>query len=891
MTFHIRDGMQWSDGEAADSADVCYSWGLAIAAIADESSIGSGYLDPGLSDAGVTKIECPDASTFIAYTTDQSERIFQIYMPILPEHIHGELDYKEIAEEKFDGPLVGSGPYTLAEWQTGQFARFVRNPNFWGTQGFADEVVLRFFADNTDVMTQALKAGELDYAHDVNADQFKQLATDPLFTAVEGKANGWTQLAFNTYGTGTGKTIEGGGPSTKALLDTAFRDALGYAVDRDALVERVLGGFGDPGNTIVPPVLSDWHVEPDRPRTFDIELAKQKLDAAGYVLDADGKRLDKEGKPIVLALAHPNTSDTYSKSAQFIKEWYAELGIDVSVQSYDSDTLDRPDPAAGGGWHREVRHRAVGLGREPGPQRPDDRVPLRPDREPVGLPVLQPRIRRAVRQAVRRGGRGATRDPGADAEPDLRRGAVRHPVLRLEPRRLPQRPVRRLAEPARQRHAVLHLRHPQLHAADRRDPRAVAQPCGALGVRRVRRIVRTGGDRRTGHRLEHRRLGIGHGAPARGARGRGRHRRRRVRAEPATHRGGRRGRVTPATRLERAPGEGRHAALASHPPGDAMSGRYIGRKLVQAIVTIVAIVLLNFVLFRIMPGSPERQSKNPHLTPEIVAANRIKWGLDKPLIPDQLVSYIASTAQGDLGYSIKYRGQPVVEVVAGAAGPTVLLIGLGEAVAIVVGLWLGARSGWRRGGVVDRVGNALSLVFYSMPYFVIGMPLIIVFAAGLGWFPTSGMTTPGRQQDARRSHPRPRPPPGPPADGDRARAHRGVLDPHALLDRRDAVGGLHHDGAGEGPVGRPDPRAHAFPNALLPMVTLIAINLGYVVAGAITAEIVFNWPGLGTLTVQALDARDYPLLQAIFLLIAISVVFANFAADIVYGYLDPRVRT
>jgi peptide/nickel transport system substrate-binding protein len=80
-------------------------------------------------------------------------------------------------------------------------------------------------------------------------------------------------------------------------------------------------------------------VEPDNPRHFDIELAKQKLDAAGYVLDGNGKRLDKEGKPITLALVHPNTSDTYSKSAQFVKEWYGELGIDVSVQSYDSDTL------------------------------------------------------------------------------------------------------------------------------------------------------------------------------------------------------------------------------------------------------------------------------------------------------------------------------------------------------------------------------------------------------------------------------------------------------------------------------------------------------------------------------------------------------------------------
>jgi peptide/nickel transport system permease protein len=86
-------------------------------------------------------------------------------------------------------------------------------------------------------------------------------------------------------------------------------------------------------------------------------------------------------------------------------------------------------------------------------------------------------------------------------------------------------------------------------------------------------------------------------------------------------------------------------------------------------------------------------------------------------------------------------------------------------------------------------------------------------------------------------------------------------------------------------------RSHAFPNALLPMVTLIAINLGYVIAGAITAEIVFNWPGLGTLTVEALNSRDYPVLQGIFLLVAVSVVVANFVADIVYGFLDPRVRT
>ena len=133
--------MKWSDGTPATSKDVCYSWGLAMAAIADDTNVGAGYLDPNVKDAGVTKIECPDDSTFVAYTTDQSDRIFQVYVPIVPEHVYGKVDYKKMADEKFDGPLVGTGPYTLAEWKTGQFARFVRNPNYWGQQGFEDEVV------------------------------------------------------------------------------------------------------------------------------------------------------------------------------------------------------------------------------------------------------------------------------------------------------------------------------------------------------------------------------------------------------------------------------------------------------------------------------------------------------------------------------------------------------------------------------------------------------------------------------------------------------------------------------------------------------------------------------------------------------------------------------
>ena len=321
-----------------------------------------------------------------------------------------------------------------------------------------------------------------------------------------------------------------------------------------------------------------------------------------------------------------------------------------------------------------------------------------------------------------------------------------------------------------------------------------------------------------------------------------------------------------------------------------MSARYILRKLAQAIFTIVAIVLLLFVLFRMMPGSPDRAIRNPNLTPQQVAAARARWGLDKPLLPDQLVAYIESTLSGDLGYSIKYRGQPVTEVVADAAGPTILLIGISEVIAIVLGLLLGAYSGWRRGGTVDRVGGGIGLILYSMPYFVIGMPLIIIFAAGLGWFPTSGMTTPGGPTD--------------PWSQFTDLVHHlvlpvlaislgliggySILMRSAIIDTRseDYITTARAKGLADGRI----LRHHAFPNAMLPMVTLIAINIGYVIAGAITAEIVFNWPGIGTLTVVALDARDYPVLEAIFLLVAVSVVIANLVADIIYGFLDPRVR-
>lgn len=325
-----------------------------------------------------------------------------------------------------------------------------------------------------------------------------------------------------------------------------------------------------------------------------------------------------------------------------------------------------------------------------------------------------------------------------------------------------------------------------------------------------------------------------------------------------------------------------------------MSVRFLARRLASAGVTILLIVILNFVLFRMMPGSPERVllGRIPNVTADVIAGTRERWGLDKPLFPDQFVSYVGATLSGDLGFSYAARGQTVVDVLEQRLWPTLLLFGLGEIIAIVLGLALGAYSGWKRGGIVDFLGNGISLVLYATPYFLLGMGMLILFATGLGWFPTFGMGTPGRQY----------------ADifeqlGDLA-AHLvlplatvalGLIGQYAILMRSSILDTLTEDyittarakGLSEGRI----LRSHAIPNALLPTVSLVAINIGYVVAGAITLEVVFNWPGLGTLTVEALGARDYPVLQGIFLLLSITVVVANLVADIAYGFLDPRVRT
>ena len=331
-TFTIRPDMTWSDGEPATCEDARWTYQLVIDAVASEAGgLGSYYLEPYLTNAGLAAVECTDELTLVVTTEFPTTLLTQAYVPILPKHVWDGYTLDQIGNSEADGffknepPVVGTGPYQAVEWEPGNFIRFARNASYWGPQGGPDEIVLQNF-ESADTMVQALKTGEVDYIRGVGADQFDSLVNEPNIAVVEGFSNGYEYLSFNTRG-----NDEGYGGSTSALKDVAFRDALGYAIDHDRLVDATLAGHGVPGDTNVPPYHTNWHVTPTTPRRFDIEEAKRRLDAAGYQLDASGHRLDKDAKPITLRLTWPDSVEEHATDAQFIQGWFDELGITVDA--------------------------------------------------------------------------------------------------------------------------------------------------------------------------------------------------------------------------------------------------------------------------------------------------------------------------------------------------------------------------------------------------------------------------------------------------------------------------------------------------------------------------------------------------------------------------------
>jgi peptide/nickel transport system permease protein len=257
---------------------------------------------------------------------------------------------------------------------------------------------------------------------------------------------------------------------------------------------------------------------------------------------------------------------------------------------------------------------------------------------------------------------------------------------------------------------------------------------------------------------------------------------------------------------------------------------------------------------------PRPLTRNRLVSAEQLEVLRQSFGLDKPL-PQQFADYVGDTLRGDLGISYKFR-QPVSTVIGDRVWPTVLLLGLSTLLSTVIGLFIGIRGAWRRGSVFDRGSLAVSLALYAMPEFWLGILLLITFAVGVGpipgVFPTGGMTSAGVDLTS-------------PAGLVDLASHLflpcltltlAYIAEYALVMRSSLLDELGEDylttarakGLREALVRR----RHAVPNALLPTTTLIFLNLGFVVSGAITIETVYSWPGLGLLSYEALRTPDYP---------------------------------
>jgi peptide/nickel transport system substrate-binding protein len=330
-TFTISPDKRWSDGEPATAEDAAFTFNRMLELVEENGYVGYGYLDPYLANAGVTSVEATDPQTLVITTDRPNSQVLYMYIPILPQHIWEDRDFDE---DPNDAPVVGTGKYQVTNWVTGQRVEFERNPHYDGPSLVADRLVIQIFRDAAS-MAEALRNNELDYAHNVQAEQFDRLANEPNIVTVNGQGNGYTELGFNTYA----EPIEGGGASTPALRDPAFRDALGFAIDRELLVERLLNGYGEPGSSHVPPFQADYHVQPDNLRSFNLDEARSRLDQAGYELDDQGRRLDQDGNPINLRLYFPDSSEDYAAAAQFIADWFGELGLTISPQQFDSATL------------------------------------------------------------------------------------------------------------------------------------------------------------------------------------------------------------------------------------------------------------------------------------------------------------------------------------------------------------------------------------------------------------------------------------------------------------------------------------------------------------------------------------------------------------------------
>lgn len=294
----------------------------------------------------------------------------------------------------------------------------------------------------------------------------------------------------------------------------------------------------------------------------------------------------------------------------------------------------------------------------------------------------------------------------------------------------------------------------------------------------------------------------------------------------------------------------------------------------MGVVTVFAIVSITFVLIRMAPGTPAQSLLGLEATPDMMAALTARWGLDQPIYV-QYAIYMRNLLTGDFGQSLSFQ-MPVLNVIASRLPNTVILAVAAVLLSALIALPLGVLMARRPGGIFDTAAGMLTILGQSMPDFWIGVMLILIFALTLGVLPTSGMTSPGsiilpavtlailntaiiarttRLEVGRVT----------------AAPFMMVVKAHGLSPRQILMG-------------------HTLRNAAIPIVTVLGTIFIGMLNGVTVVEFVFSWPGLGLTAIQALDARDYPLLQGIVIVTSIIAVSLTLVIDLLYTRLDPRVR-
>ncbi len=299
------------------------------------------------------------------------------------------------------------------------------------------------------------------------------------------------------------------------------------------------------------------------------------------------------------------------------------------------------------------------------------------------------------------------------------------------------------------------------------------------------------------------------------------------------------------------------------------------RRLAATLGVVLGVAVLVFLLIHLIPGDPIDVMLGESAQAADRAALRQAMGLDLP-VPVQLINYLEGLAHLDLGRSL-YSQRPIIELLAERLPATLELTAVSLAFTLALALPLGLLAAARRDSAWDHGAMSFSLIGVSIPHFWLGPLLIMVFSLWLGWLPVSGREGPGAVILPALTL---------------GMAMSAIL---ARMIRSSVLEVLNEDyirtAYAKGLSRRQVVLRHALPNALLPVITILGLQLGGLLAGAVITETVFSWPGIGLLTIEAIQTRDYPVVQACVLLISLTYVLVNSLTDLVYALIDPRIRT